>query len=41
MRWIVDTALRLRFVVVALAFVLLVAGTRAAMCLLAARAVCR
>ena len=30
MRWIVETALRLRFVVVALAFVLMVAGTRAA-----------
>ncbi len=29
MRWIVDTALRLRFVVVALAFVLMVAGSRA------------
>jgi CzcA family heavy metal efflux pump len=29
MRWIVDTALRLRFVIVALAFVLMVAGARA------------
>ena len=30
MRWIVDTALRLRVVVVAMALVLMVAGTRAA-----------